>query len=69
MTSKTPELKRVVTEIIGPKASSVLMNRLLAAVDDASDAHSAAVKVEKIVALFLGPDQAQLLRSGFAKVI
>ena len=69
MTIKTPDLKRIATEVVGPQASSVLMNRIFATVDQTADARTAAVKVEKLVALFLGVELANTLRRGFAAVL
>lgn len=69
MINRTPELKRVATEVLAEKASGVLMNRIFLTVEQTPDPHAAALKVEKLVALFLGTDQAVALRQSFAKVL
>ena len=68
MTNKS-ELKQIATKVIGGVASAVLMNRILVVLDEAPDAKTAAVKVEKLVALFLGADQARALSRSFRTVL
>ncbi len=69
MNAKTPELKKVASELIGPTASQTLMNRIFLALDETPNPQDAVVKVEKLVALFLGRTQAGALREGFLKVL
>lgn len=65
MSANTSELKNIVSEVIGNEASSMLLNRLFVALEQASDLKSGAARVEKIVALFLGNDPAKALGQRF----
>ncbi len=69
MNAKTPELKKVAAELIGSSASQTLMNRIFLALDESPNPQDAVVKVEKLVALFLGAPQANALKAGFLKVL
>ena len=63
------ELKQIATQVIGGVASTILMNRILLVLDESPDAKTAAVKVEKLVALFLGTDHARTLSQSFRTVL
>jgi hypothetical protein len=63
------ELKRIAGDVIGAQASSVLMNRIFVTLDETSDPKTAAAKVEKLVALFLGTEQAKAVSQSFKRVL
>ena len=72
MKADAPELKRIVNEVVGPTASSLLLKRILSVIDESKDPstlRSAAAKVEKLVALFLGADTATTLGQSFKQVL
>lgn len=69
MTVQRTQLKQIATEVVGTVASGVLMNRIAATLEESADAKSAATKVGKLVALFLGPDHAQVLERRFNAVL
>ncbi len=68
-TVQSAELKQIVHEVIGPIASNLLLNRVCSVMDemnkDPESLQQACVKVEKMVHLFIGPDQAQNLGGRF----
>ena len=68
MTNK-PDLKQIATQVIGGLASPILMKRILTVLDESPDPKTAAMKVEKLVALFLGTDHARTLGQSFRTVL
>jgi len=69
MTVNTFELKRIAGEVVGGVASKVLMERIFVVLDEAPDPQTAVSKVEKIVALFLGPNHAKTLERSFRQAL
>jgi hypothetical protein len=69
MLSYTTELKRIANEVLGSVASTTLMGRVYVTLEQSTDAKTGAEKVQKLVALFLGPDRAKELGDRFSRAL
>lgn len=67
--ANTPQLKQIATDTLGAAASEVLMNRIFVTLDQTPDPRTAAAKIEKLVALFLGAEHATALRRRFDQAL
>jgi hypothetical protein len=69
MPTSTPALKQIAVDVVGPVASKVLMSRIFSVFDESPDARTAATKVSKLVALFLGTNHARELAERFKPIL
>ncbi len=67
------QLKQVVKEVLGTAASHTLMTNVCDLLDtenkDPASLKKACAKIEKMVRLFIGPDQARTLNKRFGDVL
>lgn len=65
-------LKQIVREVIGPVASTILLDRIYKVLDeenkDLAAQKQTCRKIEKMVSLFIGPDAAGVLEKRFKEV-